>query len=295
MSLDQIDINPVLKLMGLGMFDEAKISLEELLRRDPKNTDLLYNLGIVYVEIGDAKRAQELLFTCIRLDPDYSNAYVAVGLIYYRQGDLGRAKETFLQAIRINPSNLFALKNVGSLLGKEGDIIKSLYYLKRAFSLHPYDPHTILNLAMAYKDLREMEKAEKYFRMLLDMNPPEALRAVALENLEVLAVGEPQPLGLMVDAVFYLLGIIRILRERTSLQIQEIVSEITMLGRHGLDFEDPGARYALRSLAGEFNSSQLVCTMYVALRQFPPGANIGVDLSEEYELALELAGDDDLL
>jgi tetratricopeptide (TPR) repeat protein len=295
MSLDQIDIDQVLKLMGLGRFSEAKIGLEELLRSDPKNTDLLYNLGIVYIELGDAERAQELLLRCIRLDPDYSNAYVAVGLIYYRQGNLGRAKETFLQAIRINPSNLFALKNLGSLLGKEGDIVKSLYYLKRAFSFHPYDPQIILNLAMAYRDLRDLEKAERYFRMLLGMNPPEALQAAALGNLEALAVGEPQPLGLAVDAVFYLLETIRILRERTILQVQEIVSEITMLGRHGLDFEDPGARYTLRSLAGEFNSSQLVCIMYAALRQFQPGANIGIDLSEEYELALELSGDEDLL
>jgi hypothetical protein len=46
-TLDQIDIDQVLKLMGLGGFSEAKIGLKELLRSDPKNTDLLYNLGLL--------------------------------------------------------------------------------------------------------------------------------------------------------------------------------------------------------------------------------------------------------
>lgn len=294
MPLDQIDLDRTLKLMGLGRFGDAKIELEELLRGDPKNTDLLYNLGIVYIELGEVEKAIEELLGCISLDPDYSNAYVALGLTYHRQGDLEKAKEHLLHAIKINPNNLFALRNLAYLLGKGGDIVKSLYYLKKAFNLHPYDPQIILDLALAYRNLRDTEKSERYFRMLLHMNAPDALQAVALENLESLAVGEPQPLGLSVDAVFHLVEAIRILREKTVLQVQEIISEITMLWRH-LNFEDPEARYTLRSLAEEFNSSQMVCIVYAALRQFQPGASIGVDLSEEYELATELAEDEDLL
>jgi len=294
MPLDQIDLDRTLKLMGLGRFGDAKIELEELLRGDPKNTDLLYNLGIVYIELGEVEKAIEELLGCISLDPDYSNAYVALGLTYHRQGDLEKAKEHLLHAIKINPNNLFALRNLAYLLGKGGDIVKSLYYLKKAFNLHPYDPQIILDLALAYRNLRDTEKAERYFRMLMHMNAPDALQAVALENLESLAVGEPQPLGLSVDAVFHLVEAIRILREKTVLQVQEIISEITMLWRH-LNFEDPEARYTLRSLAEEFNSSQMACIVYAALRQFQPGASIGVDLSEEYELASELAEDEDLL
>jgi hypothetical protein len=64
----------------------------------------------------------------------------------------------------------------------------------------------------------------------------------------VLAVGEPPPLGLAEDTGFYLLETIKILRERTILQVQEIVSEITLLGRQGLDFENPGGQVYLEGL-----------------------------------------------
>lgn len=295
MPSDQPDLDQVLKLISQGKFAEVKICLEDLLRDYPENTDLLYNLGMTCIELGELVKAIEHLQKCIQLDPDYSNAYVALGLAYYRQADLQNSRNHFLQAIKANPNNLFALRNMGSLFRKEGDSIKSLYYLRRAFGLNPYDPRTLLGLALAYRDLMDIERAEKYFRDILDMNVPESLEAVARDGLQELAVGEPQPLGLAIDAVFYLLDAIRIFRNETFMQVQEAVSEINALGRQGLDFNDPAARYTLRSVPGEFNYVQLVCILYAGLRQSLPGRNIGLDLSEEYDLALKLAESEDIL
>ena len=295
MPSDHPDLDQALKLISQGKFSEVKICLEDLLRDYPENTDLLYNLGMTFIELGELVKAIEHLQKCIQLDPDYSNAYVALGLAYYRQGDLQNARDHFLQAIRANPNNLFALRNMGSLFRKEGDSVKSLYYLRRAFGLNPYDPRTLLGLALAYRDLRDIERAERCFRDLLDMNAPENLQAVARDGLRELAVGEPQPLGLAIDAVFYLLDAIRIFRGKTFMQMQEAVSEINALGRHVSDLNDPMARYTLRSIPGEFSPFQLVCILYAGLRQSMPGRNIGIDLSEEYDLALKLAESEDIL
>jgi tetratricopeptide (TPR) repeat protein len=71
-----------LKLIRVGRLDEARIYLEELLRENPDNTDLLYNLGLCYVDLGQLEKGIELLHRCLQLAPSHPHAYVALGLAY---------------------------------------------------------------------------------------------------------------------------------------------------------------------------------------------------------------------
>jgi tetratricopeptide (TPR) repeat protein len=50
-----------LKFIQASRQDEARIYLEELLKQDPENVDLLYNLGMLYTELGKPKSAIPLL------------------------------------------------------------------------------------------------------------------------------------------------------------------------------------------------------------------------------------------
>ena len=50
-----------LKFIQAGRLDEARIYLEELLHQDPDNPDLLYNLGLSYVYLGQLDQGRELL------------------------------------------------------------------------------------------------------------------------------------------------------------------------------------------------------------------------------------------
>ena len=52
--MDHFDL--ALKLIAAGRLDEARIYLEELLLQDPDNPDLLYNLGLCYVDLGQLDR-----------------------------------------------------------------------------------------------------------------------------------------------------------------------------------------------------------------------------------------------
>jgi tetratricopeptide (TPR) repeat protein len=76
-----------LKLIRVGRLDEARIYLEELLRQAPKNIDLLYNLGLCYLDLGQLEKGIELLHRCLQLSPSHPHAYVALGLAYQREGD----------------------------------------------------------------------------------------------------------------------------------------------------------------------------------------------------------------
>ena len=50
-----------IKLAQAGKFSEAKSLLEELLKDSPDNSEILYNLGMCYTELGNPDRAIETL------------------------------------------------------------------------------------------------------------------------------------------------------------------------------------------------------------------------------------------
>jgi tetratricopeptide (TPR) repeat protein len=279
-----------LQLLASGRLDEARIYLEELLRQDPENTDLLYNLGQCYVDLGQLDHGRELLHRCLQLAPGHSHACVALGIAYLKKGDLPQAKKFTMQALAADPRNPVALKNLGAILGQEGDSLRALYYLRQSYQADPKDPQTVYGLAFAYMELGDIEQAQKHFQAVLDMPGPEQLRALAKNGLREIAVRGLKSRGLRMDAVFYLLDAMRLFRGRPLEEIREISFEIGMLGQHGLDINDPRETHVLRALPGRaFSALELLCIMYAGFKLIEPGMDIGVDLGEEWRMAERLA------
>ena len=67
--------------------------------------------------------------------------------------------------------------------------------------------------------------------------------------------------GLRPDAVMYCLDGLQKFRDLGDTKTRAIVYEISMLGRSGLDINDPSKKYSLRSLPGTFSGLQLVALM----------------------------------
>ncbi|MFZ2377469.1 MAG: tetratricopeptide repeat protein [Methanothrix sp.] len=57
------------QLLAAGRFAEARIYLEELLRRAPENPDLLYNLGLRDVDLGQLNQGRELMHRGLKMVP----------------------------------------------------------------------------------------------------------------------------------------------------------------------------------------------------------------------------------
>ena len=73
----------------------------------------------------------------------------------------------------------------------------------------------------------------------------------------------------------------------SSDQVRSVAFEIAALGTRGINPYDPDARYQLRSLNGEFTGMQMLCLMYVGLRQTEPEIDMQLDLAEEYAKATQ--------
>jgi tetratricopeptide (TPR) repeat protein len=109
-AMDHFD--QALNFIQAGRLDEARIYLEELLKQDQENVDLLYNLGMLYTDLGKSLMAISLLRTCIEISPRHANAHVALGFAHMSSGDLKSAKEYTLQALKIVPNDPWSRVNV---------------------------------------------------------------------------------------------------------------------------------------------------------------------------------------
>jgi len=69
---------------------------------------------------------------------------------------------------------------------------------------------------------------------------------------------------------------------------QEIGLEIAILGRNGLDINDPDGKYTLKALLGKFSGLHLLAIMFTAFRQIDPTMETGADFSAEYQAAIEM-------
>lgn len=69
----------VMPMLRSGRLDEALPYLESLTRSAPANADVLFNLGIVYSELGRYDEAVIRLKRAVELDPAHAHAWVAIG------------------------------------------------------------------------------------------------------------------------------------------------------------------------------------------------------------------------
>ena len=114
------DFDRAIKELQLGNYSEGMVILQELLKHDPENIDILYNLGICYSEMGLLKKSIETLERCTQLAPTFDNALVALGFSYFQSGSNEKAMAMFDKALEIDPENVYALKNKGALKNKSG-------------------------------------------------------------------------------------------------------------------------------------------------------------------------------
>lgn len=271
-----------------GRLEEAKSAFEEILPDDPKNADVLYNLGMCFTELGEPDKAIIALSKSIEYNPKHSNSYVALGYAYSRIGDSEAAIKYLLEALNLDPDNAYAMLNLGGLFGKRGDLEQSLSYLDKAYKINPSDANTVYGLAYCYQQLEDYQRADRYYRKLLEMDAPSNLKELARDGLRGIAMIHLKSKGLRMDAVMYMLSALNLFERESEDRVREISFEIALKGRSGLDINSPDKKHMISSLPGAFTGLQLVSYMYAGFKKIAPGQDIGVDLSQEYEMALRL-------
>lgn len=283
-----------LTLLKRGEYEQAEPLLENLLAANRDDSDLLYNLGMVYSDTGRVVQAIELLSRAVESNSESANTFVALGVAYQRNGEPSEALEALRNAVALDPANSYAHRNLGGILASLGGYREAEPHLQEAVRLAPDDQQAVYGLAATLHKLDDearLKEADDLFQRAIEIDPASQVAEIARRARSGMAQESFRETGgeaPRMDAVMYCLDALEKFDAMTPEQIQAVTVEIAMLGRQGLDTNESTPKYNLRSLPGNFTGLQLVSIMYVGFQRIAPGQDVGFNLSREYQTAQQL-------
>ena len=283
-------LNHARSLLKRGNYREADPILHSLHVRHPEDAEVLYDYGMMLSDQGRLDSARSLLERLVELEPDHSNGWTALGVALARSGDKPEALKAFRRALELAPANAYALRNAGAILG-EAAPAEALPLFEKAAALLPDDQQNLLGYGICLLHLGRSKEADRFLSKCIEVNPLSdvaeqarvAITRIAHQNMRNAVAGNVRP-----DVVAYCLDALRYFEGSGPAKTNTVAMEIAMLGRSGLDINDPAQKYTLRSLPGQFGGMRLLSMMYVGFQIIAPGRDVGIDLSREYAEAKRL-------
>ena len=143
---------------ALGRYEESRKLLNQLLEKDPDDTDSLNCLGVVLWKMKQLPEAVFVLERALKLDPSYPQARNNLGIVLYELKRYEEAVGVWKQALSLKRDYPEAHYNMGVALYQTGLFDQSIDAYKECLKYAPQDPFAHNNLGLAY--LRKGERAD---------------------------------------------------------------------------------------------------------------------------------------
>jgi Flp pilus assembly protein TadD len=198
------------------MTDENLAKLMSQLRPHPGDPEAHYKQECWYLEQSHYEEAINELKKAIYIKPDHGEAYNALGVAYDQKGDFAAAGYAYKMALQLNPNHSYIHNNLAYALILQGKNKEAIDSLKEAIAQGSDSTVTHNNLGLAYAfsgrfdlAMKEFEytgnsafahelfakmqyqkgnfdKAKKYYKEALEINPESASSQEGLERSTLL-------------------------------------------------------------------------------------------------------------
>ncbi len=145
-----------------GDLEQARSILEELNATNPGNAEVLTNLGVCHIELGDAELSREVLLAATAADPRNLFAYKRLSAVCLVMRDFGACLEAALYVIHHAPNDDEAHGLAGSAYVGLGNFVDGARHLNRSWELNPDSPVVLYRLECLSQDMevrRELNDA----------------------------------------------------------------------------------------------------------------------------------------
>lgn len=162
----------------------AQQELDRLLAKYPKNPQLHYAQGMVYLmrttssDVTYIRDTRNLIENAIKefvaavnADSNYYQAYNAMGVATLKLGNRKDARELFQAALQINPQYATAYDNLGNLELIEGNLTEAEKLFNQSLKLNSHNPTTMYHLGQVAVRQRDYNKALTWLNHSIHMHP----------------------------------------------------------------------------------------------------------------------------
>lgn len=152
----------------------AKDTLEDGLKYNENNVDLLFRLGVVLDKLDENEECIKYMDMVIKIEPNHAEALNYIGYTYADKGiHLDRAQELIEKAIKNRPNAGFIIDSLGWLYFKKGYYNKAIMELKKAMKLTPEDASISEHLGDVYFKISDFMNALKIYKSTLSLKNAE--------------------------------------------------------------------------------------------------------------------------
>ncbi|MBI5023766.1 MAG: tetratricopeptide repeat protein [Candidatus Omnitrophica bacterium] len=170
--------------IDVGDAGMALLAYRRALEIDPRNSGALYNLGNLYKEQGRFKEALGFYQKALDVDPRMADAWLNMGVIYGRQGEKDREKSFYQKALRVDPRNGRAYFNLAFLEEAAENLPGALELYRKSVTLDPANAEGYYNMGNIYARLNNTGEAISSYLKAVDQD---SLHMNALVNLSILS------------------------------------------------------------------------------------------------------------
>lgn len=152
-------------------YAKAKSKYEEILKINPKNSEVLGNMGVLCRLEGDIKKAIAYYIEAIKINPKNPLVFNNLGNAFKEVRNYKMAIRAYSDAIKINPKDFNAYNNLGIVYETINDYNRAIAAYKEAVKINPKHAKSINNIAVVlYKQKRYKESAQ-IFEIALQQDP----------------------------------------------------------------------------------------------------------------------------
>jgi Tfp pilus assembly protein PilF/peroxiredoxin len=159
-----------LELSEQGFDTPALAAFQRVAKSDP-SAITYYNLGTLYMKVGQPAAARTALDQALALKPDYAEASNTLGALLAQSGDVPGALAHFRSALDARPDYADALNNLGYTYFQAGQAQPAYELYQRALKIRPDFPEALNNMGIFFGQQRDLERAETYFRQAVGKRP----------------------------------------------------------------------------------------------------------------------------
>lgn len=154
-------------------FKEAEKIYKEIINKDSKHLEANFCLGLIFLKIRDVPslhQAKDLFEKTLKINPNYAPAHNNLGQIFQELGENKKAIKCFEKTIKIQPGLAAPYNNLGNLLLELGENTKAVNCFEQALKIQPnlFAAHN--NLGTAFGAMKEYDKAINCFKNAIKFN-----------------------------------------------------------------------------------------------------------------------------
>ena len=151
-------------------FDDMEETLEKAIAKNPKNNDARMRLAELYFHLGMLQNCYKVLDEAVALKPHNPKAHLIRAFTLKKEGDTINYLRFLQLTIDQDPKEIKAFLELGYFYQQKLNPIAIDYYTN-ALQVDPRNLEINTHLAKLYIDLKEWDKAEEQYKILLQIKP----------------------------------------------------------------------------------------------------------------------------